>query len=462
MGLEYMHQRCRSIKQDSVSALIYACVVMIVLFIGMTLTDHAEASSRTISIYNIHTKITLKVEYKRNGRYIPEALKKINVVMGDWRRKESTKMDPKLIDLMWEVHTELGSKRPIYLISGYRSLKTNNLLRKTRGGQAKKSRHILGKAADVHFPDISVRDLRNSAMIKQIGGVGYYPTSAIPFVHLDTGRVRHWPRMGRYELAALFPNGRTHHVPRDGKRITRGDYKIAMAKLNSGSRKAAQLALARAKIRKSDSGVRVAGLGGIPKGFTHKGKPAPGVLSSWNKKDQDAKKKQKDELDREGLLRLASLNPGKDDSLAANSKGAKSITDADNATSRQGRWVSAPEYDDDHDDELSYSPFPVLPLMSDTSVSYDTKIIQMVAPAHDKVEYLMGEPTKMIPLRFRPGLQYSQMLWASDFQGKAVKNIMENSAGQRQRASDIPQYPKHHLEALEAQRKAKKPIVARN
>ncbi len=456
LGLVYMHQRCRNVKRYSRSAVIYACAVFTMLLVNMTASTSAYASSRTISIYNIHTKVTLKIKYKQGGKYIPAALKKINFVMGDWRRKESTKMDPKLIDLMWEVHKELGSKRPIYLISGYRSLKTNNQLRKTRGGQAKRSRHILGKAADVHFPDVPVRDLRNSAMIKQVGGVGYYPTSAIPFVHLDTGRVRHWPRMGRHELAALFPRGRTRHVPRDGKRIRRGDYQIAMAKLNSGSKNAAQLALARAKKRTANSGVRVAGLGGIPSGLTRNGKPVSGLLSSWNKKKPPEKKKPKDELDRKGLLRLASLNADKKPGLASNSKGSKSITDS-GPVQGQGRWVSAPEYDDDHDDELSYSPFPVLPLMSDTSVSYDTKIIKMTAPEHDKVEYLMGEPTKMIPLRFRPGLQYSQMLWASDFQGKAVKNIMENSGGSR----GTPQYPKHHLDELEAKKKAKSPIYAR-
>ncbi len=181
-------------------------------------------SARTISIYNIHTKDTVTVVYKKRGRYIPAAMKKINWVMRDWRRDEPTKMDPNLIDILWEVHTELGSQKPIHLISGFRSRKTNNMLRRTRGGQAKKSRHILGKAADVYFPDIPLKKLRYSSLIRQRGGVGYYPTSAIPFVHLDTSRVRHWPRMGRTELALLFPNGRTKHRPRGGGRITSSDY----------------------------------------------------------------------------------------------------------------------------------------------------------------------------------------------------------------------------------------------
>ena len=81
-------------------------------------------------------------------------------ILRDWRRNEATKMDPELIDLLWEVHSELGSAEPIHIISGYRSRGTNDLLRKTVGGQAKESRHILGKAADVHFPDVPVKALR--------------------------------------------------------------------------------------------------------------------------------------------------------------------------------------------------------------------------------------------------------------------------------------------------------------
>ena len=58
-------------------------------------------------------------------------------------------------------------------------------------------------------------------MIREVGGVGYYPTSGIPFVHVDTGPVRAWPRLPRNELALLFPNGRTKHQPADGGAISR-------------------------------------------------------------------------------------------------------------------------------------------------------------------------------------------------------------------------------------------------
>lgn len=187
----------------------------------------AGAKERRIAFFNIHNKETIDLVYMRNGKRLPEAMKQINWIMRDWRRNEATTMSPDLIDLLWEIHTELGSREPIHIISGYRSQKTNNMLRNNVGGQAKKSRHILGMAADVHFPDVSVKRLRYSALIRERGGVGYYPTSAIPFVHVDTGRVRHWPRLPRQELALLFPSGKTQHRPASGGPITKRDVKTA-------------------------------------------------------------------------------------------------------------------------------------------------------------------------------------------------------------------------------------------
>ena len=84
------------------------------------------------------------------------------------------------------MHAELGSREPIHLISGFRSKASNEMLRKTVGGQASESRHILGKAADVHFPDVPIKRLRYSALVHEKGGVGYYPTSALPFVDNST------------------------------------------------------------------------------------------------------------------------------------------------------------------------------------------------------------------------------------------------------------------------------------
>ena len=199
---------------------------------GISVCAHADDQTRTLTFYNIHTKETKTITFKRDGEFDSEGMKQINHIMRDWRRDVSTKMDPELIDTIWEIYQEVGSEKPIHLISGYRSKKTNERLRRRRGGQARKSQHILGKAADIHFPDVDVKRLRNSALVREIGGVGYYPKSGIPFVHVDTGRVRHWPRLPRQELALLFPEGKSKHVPRDGRPITPRDSRIALAKLD--------------------------------------------------------------------------------------------------------------------------------------------------------------------------------------------------------------------------------------
>jgi len=206
-----------------------AAVLAVVGAGGLTARAKGDGD-RTISFYNIHTKESLTVTYMRDGKRDPEAMKKISWMMRDWRRDEATQMDPELIDLVWQVHEELGSKEPIHLISGFRSSKTNESLRRKGGGQAKFSQHILGKAADIHFPDVPLKRLRYSGLVRERGGVGYYPTSGVPFVHLDTGRVRHWPRIPRYELALLFPDGKSKHVPSDGRPLSRQDYVVAKSR----------------------------------------------------------------------------------------------------------------------------------------------------------------------------------------------------------------------------------------
>jgi uncharacterized protein YcbK (DUF882 family) len=161
--------------------------------------------ARALSLYHVHTKESLTVTYKIDGRYIPSALNKINYLMRDWRRKEVIRIDPKTIDLMWELHADLGSTRPIHIICGYRSPKTNSFLKRIGRDVARRSQHMAGKAIDLYFPDVPAEKLRNSALVRQAGGVGYYrDSSASDFVHIDSGAVRHWPRIETSQLERIF------------------------------------------------------------------------------------------------------------------------------------------------------------------------------------------------------------------------------------------------------------------
>ncbi|MBY5789476.1 DUF882 domain-containing protein [Rhizobium leguminosarum bv. viciae] len=196
----------------------------------------ASAEDRALKLFFTHTGERATITYKRDGKFDPKGLAQINRFLRDWRRNEPTRMDPRLLDLVWEVYKRSGGKDYIHIVSAYRSPSTNNMLRnRSRStGVAKKSQHMLGKAMDFYVPGVKLSTLRALAMQMQVGGVGYYPTSGSPFVHLDVGNVRAWPRMSRQELARIFPNGQTIHLPADGRPLPGYNQAVANHKKRGG------------------------------------------------------------------------------------------------------------------------------------------------------------------------------------------------------------------------------------
>ena len=189
----------------------------------------ANGDTRTISILPVHTNESGTVTFKRNGYYDAEGVKQLSWLLRDWRRDEPTSMSPRLFDILWEVHQETGSNEPFHAVSGYRSPSTNAMLRRSSRGVAEHSQHMLGKAMDSFLPDVPVARMREIAMRLQRGGVGYYPTAGSPFVHIDAGSVRAWPRMTRDQLSRLFPDGKTVHLPADGHPFA--GYELAKAEI---------------------------------------------------------------------------------------------------------------------------------------------------------------------------------------------------------------------------------------
>ncbi|ABY31142.1 DUF882 domain-containing protein [Methylorubrum extorquens] len=191
----------------------------------------ANGDTRSLSMVHEHTGETLNVTFKRDGRYDRAALDQINWLMRDWRENESIKMDPRLFDVVWEAQRSVGSTAPLRIVCGYRSPKTNGMLRRRSSGVADTSQHMLGKAMDFFMTDASIDQIRAVGMRMQRGGVGWYPRSGSPFVHLDVGSVRSWPRMSHDQLARLFPDGKTVHLPANGKPLAR--YEEARAEILS-------------------------------------------------------------------------------------------------------------------------------------------------------------------------------------------------------------------------------------
>jgi uncharacterized protein YcbK (DUF882 family) len=210
----------------------YACgmTVLLLLFGSRALQNAvAEGDTRTISLHHIHTDEDITITFKRDGRYDDAALEKLNWFLRDWRKAEQTKMDPHLIDLVWEVQREAGNKAPIWVVCGYRSPATNAMLRHRSAGVARFSQHMLGRAMDFYIPGVDLEHLREIGLRLARGGVGFYPTSGSPFVHMDTGSVRMWPRMSHEQLVRVFPDGKTVQIPSDGKPLP--GYALALAEI---------------------------------------------------------------------------------------------------------------------------------------------------------------------------------------------------------------------------------------
>jgi uncharacterized protein YcbK (DUF882 family) len=227
----------------------YSCglAALVVLCGGRSLQNAiAEGDTRTITMHHMHTGEDIAITFKRDGRYDEAALEKINWFLRDWRKQQETKMDPHLIDLVWEVQREAGSKEPIWVVCGYRSPETNAMLRRRSNGVAKFSQHMLGHAMDFYIPGVQLDRLRAIGLRLQRGGVGFYPSSGSPFVHLDTGRIRMWPRMSREQLVRVFPDQRTVYLPSDNRPLA--GYEQALADIQK---------------RGDGSEVRVADSGGL-------------------------------------------------------------------------------------------------------------------------------------------------------------------------------------------------------
>jgi hypothetical protein len=162
----------------------------------------------------------------------------INYFLRDWRRNKPTTMSVKTIDLMWELHEDLGSRAPIHIVSGYRSAETNSMLKRIGRHVATKSQHIRGNAIDMFFPDVPLERLRNSALVRQVGGVGFYPARSGGFVHIDSGTVRHWPRISNTRLAQIF---RDSGSTVGARRSRGGGSNVEVASNSTGKRTASSI-----------------------------------------------------------------------------------------------------------------------------------------------------------------------------------------------------------------------------
>lgn len=145
---------------------------------------------RSLSLHNVHTGEQEKVTYWSDGHYLESGLAQVNWLLRDFRTGDVKAIDPRLLNILYLLSGKVENEKPVLVLSGFRSKKTNDMLRKTTEGVARRSFHMAGRAVDIRMPSIASANVQKAALRLGGGGVGYYPSSN--FVHLDTGPVRTW------------------------------------------------------------------------------------------------------------------------------------------------------------------------------------------------------------------------------------------------------------------------------
>jgi uncharacterized protein YcbK (DUF882 family) len=150
----------------------------------------AADAPRRLVLANTHTGEILDTVFREGADYRPGELGRLDWLLRDHRTGEVIALDVRLFDLLYELAAAAGLEPRYQVISGYRSAATNAMLAATTDGVSSRSLHVQGKAIDVRLEGLPLASLRELALAKGAGGVGYYPVS--DFVHLDLGRVRSW------------------------------------------------------------------------------------------------------------------------------------------------------------------------------------------------------------------------------------------------------------------------------
>jgi uncharacterized protein YcbK (DUF882 family) len=141
---------------------------------------------RGLWLVSPHTGENVLTLFWSVGRYDNTAYSEICQLMRDWRENQTVAMDPRLLHLLWAIQRKIGFSEPISITSGFRTIKTNTMLRAE--GAAVNSQHLHSRACDIQIAGKAPANIAQEARAVGAGGVGIYSR----FCHLDTGARRQW------------------------------------------------------------------------------------------------------------------------------------------------------------------------------------------------------------------------------------------------------------------------------
>jgi uncharacterized protein YcbK (DUF882 family) len=161
----------------------------------------SRRGDRFIFVRNTYDQRVHRAIFFSGGRYIDDETPAVNIALRDHYSGAIADMRRRLLDFMFLTYEKLNLDEPFFLVSGYRSPATNQMLRqrslKRNGGKtgvAKHSPHMDAIASDVRARGRSTMQIYRAArrVSAQLGygGVGLYTSDG--FIHLDGNSLRTW------------------------------------------------------------------------------------------------------------------------------------------------------------------------------------------------------------------------------------------------------------------------------
>ena len=152
---------------------------------------------RTLSVTRPQSGERATVLYWKDGEMIDSAYQQLCHLLRDVNGRETAPIDPKLFELLWGTQAFIaryGLMQPLEILSGYRTPASNARLQEAGIPAARKSLHMVGKAADIRISSLSEEVLGGLIRSLRQGGVGYYYRSGPRggWIHADTGLNRTW------------------------------------------------------------------------------------------------------------------------------------------------------------------------------------------------------------------------------------------------------------------------------
>ena len=144
-----------------------------------------------LALRSVHTGEEMNLVVPKSLNVSNSAIAKFSHICRDWRYNQAQNMDPGLVQILAKICDESKDDTrsiSVEILSGFRTHRTNEMLRRRSIMVAKNSYHKLGKALDFRLPGIDLSKTKTSADRYAYGGLGVYKN----FIHIDTGPQRRW------------------------------------------------------------------------------------------------------------------------------------------------------------------------------------------------------------------------------------------------------------------------------